>query len=381
MAGIGLRIDHAETFMAAFGADDADGIAVGKEAGAAGDHLRSGGEPADFNVLREAPPGADLGQRHPGQIIATRIDAEDVGESLAQQHGRLRQRQRRTLPEVELAAREHAGAQRLAGLGRQVDIDDAVARPRVDGRRHGAHGAGHGGAVRGFQPGRLAGLQAGQLAGRDLGAPFQPAAADQAEKLLARLGQRADRRAARRDDAVVGRHDAGLGAPQLGRLQAGPGRVQAGQRGVGGGLRLDPLLRAVEALFAQLAGAFVDRPRLGQCRFGFGDRRLALGQFAVDRVAGDARQHVALLHRIADVGVHLGDPVVADFRADDGLLPGGDIAAGRQRLRPVSQLRGGGGDGQGRLGLGGGRGRLVPAGGEGERNQAGEEPACLLRLR
>jgi hypothetical protein len=133
---------------------------------------------------------------------------------------------------------------------------------------------------------------------------------------------------------------AALDAPQLGRCQTGPGGVQACQRRIGGGLRLDTRLRAVETLFAKLPGALVDRSRLGQCRRGFGNCCPALGEFAVDRVAGDAGQHFALSDRIADIGVHLGNPVVADLRADDGFLPGGHVAAGGERLWPGKQFRG-----------------------------------------
>ena len=123
-------------------------------------------------------------------------------------------------------------------------------------------------------------------------------------------------------------------------MQAGLGRVQTGQRGFGGGLGLDALLRAVETLFAQLPGALVVGPRLGQRRLGFGDRGADFGEFAIDRIAGDARQHVALLHHVADIGPHFGDPVIADLGADHCFLPGGDIAAGRKRLRPVDAVAG-----------------------------------------
>ena len=59
IAGIGLRIDQAETFMAgamasgAAAAHDAHGVAVGEEADAAGDHPASASSRADLDALAD----------------------------------------------------------------------------------------------------------------------------------------------------------------------------------------------------------------------------------------------------------------------------------------------------------------------------------------
>ena len=60
-------------------------------------------------------------------------------------------------------------------------------------------------------------------------------------------------------------------------------------------------------MIKQLLRALVVGARFRQRRLGLGDACPRFGQFAVDRVAGDARQHVALAYAVADVGAHLGD--------------------------------------------------------------------------
>ena len=210
-------------------------------------------------------------------------------------------------------------------------------------------------------------LKAAQLGGSHLGTPFEPTVTDQAEQLLPGLGQRTDGCTARRNDAVVGRHDICLRATKLGRCPSRLGGVQAGLCGVGGSLCLDALLRAVEALLPKLPGAFIVGLCLSQGGCGFGDRSPALGEFAVDRVAGDACEHVALGDRFADIGENLGNPVVADFRADDGFLPGGHVTAGGECLRPGQYLRCHRSDRERRLcSTLGGRWSLVAATGQGD---------------
>jgi len=58
----------------------------------------------------------------------------------------------------------------------------------------------------------------------------------------------------------------------------------------------------------------------------------------------------ALLHPVTHVDPHLGQTEIADFGADHRLLPGGDIAIGRQQPRPLDPLRRNGHDRQRRLG-------------------------------
>ena len=177
-------------------------------------------------------------KRRPTSILVcvtllSATDPEDVAEAFAQLHRALRQRQRARAADVELAAREHAGA-RAAGR-RQVDVDDAVARLRVDRRRDHAHRAGDRRAAGRRDGGARARLDLRQVGRRDLGAPFEAALADHAEQLLAGRQDGADGRAARRDDAVVGRDDGGLADLELARLQRGALRVEARARGALGG--------------------------------------------------------------------------------------------------------------------------------------------------
>jgi hypothetical protein len=348
--GIGLRIDHAETFIAAF-RRRRDGPCRRRRGRRR--RWRPRETAADLDPLTVATTAADFHFAHRRQLVGTRggrFDAEDVAEALAQEHRRLRQAQCRTSTELELSADEHAGAQDVGGGWRQIDIDQAVARLRVHARRHGPHPAVDDGAAGSLQPRRLTRPEERQLVGSDLGTPLEATAANQPKQLLSGLRQRTDGCGARADDAVVRRQHIGPGAPQFVGAQPRLCRMQPGQSRCRGGFALDPLLRAVEALLAQLFRAFVVGARLGQRRFGLGDRCLRLGQFAVYGFAVDARQDGALAHPITDVGAHLGDALVAQLGANDRLLPRGDVAAGRQRQRPVEPLRGDGADRQCRPG-------------------------------
>src|SRR5688572_11920605 len=141
IAGIGLRIDQDETFIVLLGAggglsrlDDSHQVSVGEERRPARDYARVGLEATrDLDAIADAAPGVHLHLRD----AVVGLDAVDIAEALAHHHGRLRQREGAAAAELELAAREHAGACR-ARL-RQVDVDDGIARLRVDGRRHHAH--------------------------------------------------------------------------------------------------------------------------------------------------------------------------------------------------------------------------------------------------
>ena len=80
------------------------------------------------------------------------------------------------------------------------------------------------------------------------------------------------------------------------------------------------------------------RPLRGH-RLGLGERRLRLRELRLDGVVVDAGEDLALLHPVADVRQHLGQALAADLRADDRLLPRGDVAVGRQHLRPLRRLQ------------------------------------------
>ena len=128
--------------------------------------------------VAEPSARADLGLRH-APVVA---EPEHVAESLAQQHGRLGQRERRRPAELDLAAREHAGPR--GAVGRQVDVDERVAGLRVDGRRHDPHPPFGGGAVRVGQPHAHARFHARQLDRGHLGAPLEPSLPDQVQHLV-----------------------------------------------------------------------------------------------------------------------------------------------------------------------------------------------------
>jgi hypothetical protein len=104
-------------------------------------------------------------------------------------------------------------------------------------------------------------------------------------------------------------------------------------------LGLGQLLGTVEALVAQLARALQTGPGLGQARLGFGDAGACLGKFA-STVSGAMRaSDLPARDDIADAGADFDNAMVGDLRPDDGLLPGGDVAAGGEGLRPVEGLR------------------------------------------
>lgn len=105
-----------------------------------------------------------------------------------------------------------------------------------------------------------------------------------------------------------------------------------------------------KTLFTKQCRTFGICPGFAQRGLCFGNGGAGFGQFALYGVAGNARQQLAALDAIANIGTDLGDPVVADFRANDRLLPGRYITAGLQCLRPVEQLWCGCRDGQRRLG-------------------------------
>jgi hypothetical protein len=139
-----IRMDQEETFIIGVvricrpGPRHRTSVAIGQEADAVRDDLRRASRPPRISMRsptrRPTPPWSA-----PPWLSAHRRGRRS--EAVAQQHRALRQRQRRPTAERELAAREHAGLG--AGPGRQVHVDQAVARLRVDGRRDHAHPARH----------------------------------------------------------------------------------------------------------------------------------------------------------------------------------------------------------------------------------------------
>src|SRR5688572_19410465 len=108
IAGMGFRIDQAETFMFLFRAnrrlrtvDDSDEVSVGEEGGAARYHARVGLETReDLHALAEAAPGRYLDLRN----AVAGLEPVDVAEAFAHHHGGLRQGERLFHAEPELAA-------------------------------------------------------------------------------------------------------------------------------------------------------------------------------------------------------------------------------------------------------------------------------------
>jgi hypothetical protein len=379
IAGIGVRIEYEETLIAMPGLVDADaraalrgrhdahGVAVGQEAGAAVDDACGGVQPGgDLDAVAAAAADLDLGLAH----ARIGVEPEDVAEAVAQQHRALRQRQRRGVADLELAAREHpglhaAGRQAVAARRRQrqVDVDEPVARGRVDGRRDHAHAAGQRGAACRRDAHRLAGAQQRQVGRGDFGTPFQPALADHAKQLLPGRQHGADGGAARRDHAVVGRQHLRLPQPQLLLPRGGTLCLQSRRgRALGGEVLVD-LLRRQCAAGLQVACALGVGAGVGEHGLGLGHRSGDLRQVGAHRVGAEGRQHLAALHAVADVDTHLGQTQAVGFGADAGLLPRRDAAVGRHRDGPGAALRLRHRDGERRLGGGaGGRRRHLVVG-------------------
>ncbi len=294
-----------------------------------------------------SPIDLDLGH------TAVGADAVHVGEAVAQHDGALRQRQRARFADLHLAAHEHAGPQRRCR--RHIDVDEGAARLRIERRRDHAHGALDAFAAAGrLQQGDHARLHTRQLGGRHFRAPLQASAADEPEKLLAVAGERADGGAACRDHAVVGGEDARMRQPHVLRLYACFCRRHPRRGRLLGSHRLQHGLLTDEALAVQFLCALAVGSRFGQRGVGLGDGGAGLREVGNHRVGGDAREQLAARDPVADVDRHLGDAQARQFRADHRLLPGGDVAAGGEQLRPVGCLRRGQRDGQRRA-----RGRLA----------------------
>jgi hypothetical protein len=180
----------------------------------------------------------------------------------------------------------------------------------------------------------------------------------------------------------MGGQDTRLRQTQLIGLKPGLSRIQACCSGLLAGEVLGRLLAAIESGGNQLLGTLGIGLGLGQAGLGLGDGSTGLRRFGGDRVAGDARQQLALAHPVADIDQDFGQPTAADLGADRGLLPGDDIAIGRQQTRPVGDLGGHQPDAQGRPGAGRRRRRRVPGpGGRQGIPGAGRPEACKERQR
>ncbi len=233
-------------------------VAVVEEPGAGRNDAGIGGQPADdLQLVPHQPAGLHLDLAH----TRVGIDAVHVAEAIAHHHGSLRHRDSGRGAQVELAAREHAGARAggRPGQGSQVHIDQGRAGLRVDGRADHPHSSRQPRAAGRRHQGRRAGRDAAELGGSHFGAPFQPALPDEAEQLGAVAHHRADGGRACRDDAAVGRVHLGLGQPHLLRLHQRPRRLDFRLRRLLGGEVLGDLR------CAERARAFQACARAGRC--------------------------------------------------------------------------------------------------------------------
>ena len=200
IAGIGFLIDQEDPPTIALPpsphgpagtrrCDDAHGVAIDEEADTVRDDLLRGIDTADdLDAVARAAADRHLGLHD----LAVGVQPENVVETVAHLHRRLRQRQRARLAERDFAAREHAGL----GVVRfgDIDIHQTVARLRIDGRRNHADRARRLGPARREDRRRHARLESRQIAGGHIGPPFQAITKNQTKKLLPRLHDGADGR-------------------------------------------------------------------------------------------------------------------------------------------------------------------------------------------
>jgi hypothetical protein len=269
------------------------------------------------------------------------VHAVDVAEAVTHHDGGHRHRQRRRGAQIEFTPCEHAGAGSAghAGQRREVHVDQRGTGLRIHRRADHAHPARQASAAGGGDLGRGAGDDAAELGRGHLGPPFQPSLPDQAEQFRAAGHHGADGGGARRNDAAVGRVHMRLRQAHLLCLQQCPRGLGPGLRRFLGGEVL------VDLRGAERAGALQRARPLGVVR-GVGGRRLGLGQAGArlghlrsQRVGRQRRQQLALAHSVADVHVHLRQAQAGGLDAHDGLLPGHDVAVGRERDRKARPLR------------------------------------------
>ena len=67
---------------------------------------------------------------------------------------------------------------------------------------------------------------------------------------------------------------------------------------------------------------------------------------AVEHLAGEPHELLAFAHLVADIDVHRGDAIAADFGTDDGFLPRVDAAGGDHGARELLGARRGDADGE-----------------------------------
>ena len=248
----------------------------------------------------------------------------------------------------EFAPYLHAGTQSgTHGIGWQIDIDQGVAALHVHGRcQHADTSAEHAvvawcttlrtGRCRNL--GTLSAAQLRQLGGGDFGPPLQPVATDQSKQFLSRRHYRAQRGQAAGDGAGIGRQHTAAGQAQLLRVALCLGRQQSRLGGFLGRQPLRDLLLADGATGLHLARPGGIGARLGQCCLGLGQRGLGLGQIDLYRCAVQRCQHLPSLDAVTDVDRDLRNTQPANLGAENGFLPGSDIAAGAQLQRPVGTL-------------------------------------------
>jgi hypothetical protein len=308
---------------------DAYRVAVVEEGAAAGDEACIGRQRReDFDLAALAATGVDLDLAD--DIL--RVDLEDIAVTVAQDHRRRRQRVCRAAAGENFAAGEHAGAGSAAG--RQIDIDQRLARCRVERRCQHAHTAVDLRTIGQTQSGGLAGRNAGQLLGRNFGTPFQAIAAQHAKQFVAGLHHAAQRGVAAADDAVVRGDNARLGESDALALERCYRCVDRRFRALlGDQVLIDQLLRhgatALDPARAVGVGLGFADGSPGSCQV-----RLLLGQAGVDTVARELGEQLTTAHDAADVDGDLDHAQTTGFGGDHRLLPWEDAATDAQLLRP-----------------------------------------------
>ena len=295
------------------GGHHADGVAVGEEAGAGGDDLGIGREAVGhLDALADAAAGrrpwsARRGRRaRPGTRRRSRRAARRrAAAATARSFARARTRRARTCRRARCRTRSSAGRRRRSPLRVCGSTVGAIMRTRP------LTSPPPGSCSVAVMPGR----DAPELAGGHLGAPLEAVAADQAEELLRRLGERADGGVARGDRPVVGRQHARAAPAASPR----PAALPAQRRGARSP-SASPVAVWVAAcgLTKPLAARSRERAALvrASARTASASATAARAWATSDATvsAFTTRQRLALLHAVADVDQHLGDPVSRTVR-------------------------------------------------------------------
>ena len=200
---------------------------------------------------------------------------------------------------------------------------------RVHDRRHHAQGAPDGIAPHRGHRRHLARLQPRQLGRGNFGTPFEPAASYEPEQLLPRRQHRTHRGAACGNDTIVRCQHAGLRKAQSLRLDKRLGSRQAGLRHAFGRQVLTDLLRRQGATGLQVACALPVGDGFAQGGFGLGERGTAVRQFSGHRGGLEDGQHLPAPHAVAHVHPDLAQHQAVGLGSNAGLLPGRNVAVGR----------------------------------------------------